>query len=198
MLTRYVLIGLLLAACQGPAATNQQASPPPAEAKPAEVKPAEAKPAEAKPVEPAPAPAPEPPPPAGAAPAEQTVRVSAKAREQLDRAVAPYIAAGRKTYPDAKRRYLAGSVAKNALYVMTKLQSKAAEESVFIAVTGIKGDQITGTIASKVLNVVGYKDGDPYKLSERDLLDWMILRPDGSEEGNVVGNFLDKWNAEPH
>jgi hypothetical protein len=37
--------------------------------------------------------------------------------------------------------------------------------------------------------------GDPYKLSERDLTDWLISKPDGSEEGNVVGKFLDEWKT---
>jgi hypothetical protein len=205
MLARHVLFGLVLVACKDPATTKAQGSPSPAETKPAEVTPSEAKPSEAKPAEStpaestpaAPAPAAEAKPAEGSA-ADSTVRVPAKAREELERAIAPYIAAGRKTYPDAKRRYLAGSVAKNSFYVITKLKSKAGEESVFIAVTGVKGDQITGTIASKVLNVAGFKEGDPYTLAERDLLDWMIIRPDGSEEGNVVGKFLDNWNSKPH
>jgi len=35
-------------------------------------------------------------------------------------------------------------------------------------------------------------------MSARDLIDWLILRPDRSEEGNLVGKFLDEWNATPH
>jgi hypothetical protein len=112
--------------------------------------------------------------------------------------VAPYIEQGRKTYPDAKRRYLGGLLPKRSFYVITKLHSPGAEESVFIAVTGIQGDQITGKIASEILSVAGYKEGDSYKLPESDLIDWVILRPDGSEEGNVVGKFLDDYNAKHH
>jgi hypothetical protein len=30
-------------------------------------------------------------------------------------------------------------------------------------------------------------------VSEAELLDWLITKPDGSEEGNVVGKFLDTY-----
>jgi hypothetical protein len=36
-----------------------------------------------------------------------------------------------------------------------------------------------------------HKLGDTYSFREQDLIDWMVARPDGSEEGNVVGKFLD-------
>ena len=35
--------------------------------------------------------------------------------------------------------------------------------------------------------------GDPYTFPEGELVDWLITHPDGSEEGNVVGKFLDEW-----
>ena len=50
-----------------------------------------------------------------------------------------------------------------------------------------------GRIDSDVRAVSGYKAGDSYTLPEKDLIDWVIVRPDGSEEGNVVGKFLDTW-----
>lgn len=36
-----------------------------------------------------------------------------------------------------------------------------------------------------------YRRGDHNELKEADLVDWLISKPDGSEEGNVVGKFLD-------
>lgn len=44
-----------------------------------------------------------------------------------------------------------------------------------------------------MLGVTGYKRGDPHDLPEAEIVDWLISRPDGSEEGNVVGKFLDEW-----
>jgi hypothetical protein len=81
---------------------------------------------------------------------------------------------------------------------VTKLHSPGREEAVFVTVTGIKGDQVTGRIDSDVRGVAGYRAGDSYTLSERDIVDWVIVRPDGSEEGNLVGKFLDERNAKPH
>lgn len=79
--------------------------------------------------------------------------------------------------------------------MVTKLHSPGREETVFVQVQRIEGDQITGRIASNILSVRGYKAGDTYTLSERDLIDWVITRPDGSEEGNLVGKFLDTWQG---
>lgn len=184
MVIRYVLVGLVLAACGTPEATKPQGAPPPARAEP---------------TPPSPTPVTEPPPQAVVAPVapkDKPVHTSTAAgAAELARAIAPYVEQGRTSYPDAKRRYLAGLPPSHGFYVMTTLHSPGAEEMVFIAVTSIQGDQITGRIASDILSAAGYKTGDVYKLSEHDLIDWLISKPDGSEEGNVVGKFLDKWNA---
>jgi hypothetical protein len=78
---------------------------------------------------------------------------------------------------------------------LTKLHSPGRVEAVFVTVSGIKGEQITGRIDSDVRGVAGYKSGDSYSLSERDILDWVIVRPDGGEDGNLVGKFLDERTA---
>jgi hypothetical protein len=41
--------------------------------------------------------------------------------------------------------------------------------------------------------VKGFKNTDPHSFPESELIDWLISRPDGTEEGNVVGKFLDEW-----
>jgi hypothetical protein len=38
-----------------------------------------------------------------------------------------------------------------------------------------------------------HKNGDPHTFSESEVIDWLISRADGTEEGNVVGKFLDEW-----
>ena len=171
MLTRYVLVGLFLAGCGKPDATKQQGAPAP-------------------------------PPTAGLprvgsnAHKDEPVQASTSAeQEELERAIAPYIEQARKSYPDAKKRYLAGLPPEHRFSVVTKLHSPGRVEAVFVTVTGIKGDQVTGRIDSDVRGVVGYKTGDTYTLSEGDIVDWVISRPDGSEEGNLVGKFLDEQNA---
>lgn len=119
-------------------------------------------------------------------------------REQvaaMDRAIAPYVAKARATYPDAKKRYLAGLPPLNIFFVTVRLHDKnGVFEQVFIAVKSIKGDLITGTIASDLESVKEFKRGQEYLCKESEILDWLISRPDGSEEGNYVGKFLDTYH----
>ena len=192
MLTRYVLVGLVLAGCGKPDATKQQGAPASAAAPPLAGAPT-------APVAPAPPPTAELPRVGSNAPKDEPVQVSTSSeREELERAIAPYIEQARKSYPDAKKRYLAGLPPGHRFSIVTKLHSPGRVEAVFVTVTGIKGDQVTGRIDSDVRGVAGYKTGDSYTLSERDLVDWVIVRPDGSEEGNLVGKFLDERNAKQH
>ena len=39
----------------------------------------------------------------------------------------------------------------------------------------------------------GYRLRQPYTLPDSEVVDWMFSKPDGSEEGNVVGKFLDTY-----
>ena len=47
--------------------------------------------------------------------------------------------------------------------------------------------------ATELISLKKLHNGDPVTVKEAELVDWMIARPDGSEEGNVVGKFLDTW-----
>ncbi|MDB5307741.1 MAG: hypothetical protein JWO38_1943 [Gemmataceae bacterium] len=129
------------------------------------------------------------------APPDQPVDVKGKAQaEEYRVAIAPYVEQGRRTYPDVKKRYLAGLPAGHHFFAVTSLRDgSGTSEQVFVAVAEIKGDHITGRIASDIIGVKGFKNGDPYTFPEGELVDWLITRPDGSEEGNVVGKFLDEW-----
>jgi len=135
------------------------------------------------------------------APQDQPVDAKGKAAvEEYRAAIASYVEKGRKTYPDAKQRYLAGLPAGHNFFVVTNLRDgSGTSEQVFIAVAAIKDDCITGRIATDIIGVKGFKNGDPYSLPESELIDWVITHPDGSEEGNVVGKFLDEWQkTRPH
>jgi hypothetical protein len=129
------------------------------------------------------------------APQDQPVNARGKAEaEEYQAAIAPYVEKGRKTYAEAKNRYLAGLPTGHIFFAVTKLRDgSGTSEQVFIAVVSIKGDRIAGRIASDIIGVKGFKNGDPYTFAESELVDWLITHPDGSEEGNVVGKFLDEW-----
>ena len=129
------------------------------------------------------------------APKDQPVEWNdAAEKAECDAAMAPLIAKARQTWPDAKKRYLEGLPRGHVFYVVKKLvDGKGNTEQVFVAVTSIRNDKITGRIASEILGQSGFKQGDVQTFPESELIDWLISRPDGSEEGNLVGNFLDEW-----
>jgi hypothetical protein len=129
------------------------------------------------------------------APQDQPTYAKKKADiQEVLHAIAPYVEQGRKTYPEAKRRYLAGLPKDQNFFVVTNLHDESGTyEQVFVAVTDIKDERIIGRITNNIIKVKGFKFGDSFSFPESDLLDWVITYPDGSEEGNVVGKFLDEW-----
>jgi hypothetical protein len=130
---------------------------------------------------------------------DKTVAATSKSEvDALEKAIAPYVEQAQRTFPDAKKRFLAGLPTGYKFAVLTKLKSKGKVETVFILVNKIEDEKITGTIGSDVRAMPGFKAGDTYRLPEMSVLDWVIVHPDGSEEGNVVGKFLDTWQAQQH
>lgn len=115
-------------------------------------------------------------------------------RNALYRAIAPFVAAARASYPEARRRFLAGLQRGETFFVTVRLRdSLDRHEQVFVVVDSIVRDTIAGRIWSRVEVVQGYRLRQPYAFPETELLDWLIAKPDGTEEGNVVGKFLDTY-----
>lgn len=109
-------------------------------------------------------------------------------------AMAPYVAQARATYPAARQRYVQGLPARHTMFVTTRLRDSIGRvEQVFVAVDSIRGPLIAGRIWSPVSVVAGYRYRQPYTFVDSLLVDWMVARPDGTEEGNVVGKFLDTY-----
>ncbi len=131
------------------------------------------------------------------APADKSQPVKSTEQKAFEDAIKPYIEKARKTYPAAKARFLAGLPANHFFFVTTRLHDSAGHwEQVFIAVKEISDGVIKGLIASDIETVSGYKAGDKYSFPEAELLDWTISKPDGSEEGNFVGKFLDTYKPD--
>lgn len=113
--------------------------------------------------------------------------------EAMRIAIAPYVKKGRATYPDAKRRFLSGLPAGQSFYVLTTLSQPKQFEQVFVRVTSIKDEVVTGLLSSDVQVLRGYHAGQSISFPEAEVMDWLITHPDGSEEGNVVGKFMDSY-----
>lgn len=112
--------------------------------------------------------------------------------DAYNEAVAPYMAQGRATYPAAKARFLKGLPSGNKFLVRTRLRQEPNKvEEVFVAVTTIQGNKVTGVI-DRVDILTNYHSGQRITFPESDVEDWLIQRPDGTQEGNVVGKFLNR------
>jgi uncharacterized protein YegJ (DUF2314 family) len=112
--------------------------------------------------------------------------------KKFDAAIKPSVEQALKTYPAAKERYLAGLPTRNVFFITTRLHdSNGRWEQVFIEVKAISEGKVKGLIANDINTVSGYRLGDSYTFPESELLDWTISKPDGTEEGNFVGKFLD-------
>ena len=129
------------------------------------------------------------PPLAPTTPPDQPIKASIS-----DRAIAPYVAQARASYPRARDRFLLGLPIGERLFLVTRIyDSRGQMEQVFVLVSRIKGPQVIGRIASDIVGVSGVQRGNPYEFPESAIVDWVITKPDGSEEGNFVGRFLDKY-----
>jgi|GEM_PF-795869 len=128
------------------------------------------------------------------APKDKPVNAAETEAQQIENAIKPYIEKAKNTYPDAKARFLRGLPPKHTFFITTRLTDSTKRfEQVFIAVSEIKEGKISGVIASEINLVSGYRRGDNYTFPESELIDWTISKPDGTEEGNFVGNFLDTF-----
>jgi hypothetical protein len=129
------------------------------------------------------------------APRDQPHPLTPQQIAENESAIAPYVKTAQETYPAARSRYLAGLPPGEHFFVVTRLVDSGGHwEQVFIRVTAIDGMKITGIISSDIKLVSGFKVGHSYSFMAPLLIDWLITKPDGSEEGNVVGKFLDTQN----
>jgi hypothetical protein len=131
------------------------------------------------------------------APKDKPGSVTADESRLFEYAIKPHVEQARKTYPEAKQRFLKGLPQGHVLFVTTRLyDARRRFEQVFVAVSEIREGKIRGMIASDVRLVPSYRQGDYYTFPESELYDWTISRPDGTEEGNFVGKFLDTYRVQ--
>jgi hypothetical protein len=128
----------------------------------------------------------------------QTVR-SAEAWGSASRAMQPYVDSARRTWPAARDRFVHGLPLGHRLFVTARISDALDRvEQVFILVERIADGRIEGRIQSDVNLLSSWRRGDQFSLAESELIDWTVVRPDGTEEGNVVGTFLDTyWQRRP-
>jgi uncharacterized protein YegJ (DUF2314 family) len=79
----------------------------------------------------------------------------------------------------------------NIFYVTTRIYQDENFEQIFVRLVSIKGGVYEGVIASSPLGKVDFKSGDKISVKSADVLDWLIVLPDGEERGNLQGKALD-------
>lgn len=114
---------------------------------------------------------------------------------EVDAAMQPFIAEARRTWPYARDRFVRRTLPPGYdFFVTARLTDPVGrQEQVFVRVERIEGALIHGRVQSEINTVSGWRRGDRFSLNQADLIDWTIVAPDGTEEGNVVGRFLDTW-----
>jgi uncharacterized protein YegJ (DUF2314 family) len=121
------------------------------------------------------------------------------ALDAYDRAIAPYVAKARASYPAAKKRYLGGLTPGYSFTVFVRLSQSAdkahreAWEDLYVIVDRIEDGKIYGRVNNKPLRLTKYHLGDRIRFAESRIMNWVVVRPDGSEEANELGVFLDHW-----
>ncbi len=127
------------------------------------------------------------------APTDKTHRV--KGEEQLaafDALIAPYVKKAQKSLPKAKKKYKAGLKPGQAFFLTTRIYDDLGNhEQIFVRVTAWENMNVSGTIANDLSLVQGFSSHQLITFPESAILDWLITNPDGSEEGNFVGKYLD-------
>ncbi len=146
---------------------------------------------------PAPAPAVVPEPAlADNAPTDEPVGATAGSVSAMGKMLAPCVTKARAAFPGAAQRFKAGLPEGQSLFVVTVLHDSTGKfEQVFVAVDSIGKTDVYGRIWNQITIVKGYQLRQPYTVPQGEIIDWMISKPDGSEEGNWSGKFLDAWRA---
>ena len=139
------------------------------------------------------------PPPvhvAPTAPQDAPIALDSSAVTELDRLIEPCRRTAMAAYPGARARFRAGLPARHSMFVVTRLRDSAGRrEQVFVVVDAIDGERITGRIWNDLRVVTGYQRAQVITVPEQEILDWMVSRPDGTEEGNWIGRFIDALQA---
>lgn len=127
-------------------------------------------------------------------PLDKPQSMHAQSLKTFDEAMKPFIARAKASLPAAKERYLKGLPDGEIFYVTTRLRDPDGKfEQVFVLVKEWSKDTASGTIASTLGILQSYKKGQTVDVLDKDIMDWTIAKNDGSEEGNLVGKFLDTY-----
>ncbi len=115
-------------------------------------------------------------------------------QDKFAQMIAPYMEMAKRTFPDVKKKFLAGVYRKEhrILQVQITLTDKdGLNEMPFVKVLGCKGDLFQGTVNNDLRIVKGYAAGDTVSFMQNEILNWVVVDAEGHEEGNFVGKAIE-------
>jgi len=125
-------------------------------------------------------------------PIDRPVYAKGSEIKRLYKKMEPYIKKARATYPEAKKRWQNTLPEGHYFFLVTRIRDqKGVEEQVFISVHEIKHGIVKGFIFNKPSYVSGYRFKQAYSFPENELIDWVITKPNGEQDGNFVGKYLE-------
>ncbi|MCK9181458.1 MAG: hypothetical protein M0P13_01075 [Fibrobacteraceae bacterium] len=109
----------------------------------------------------------------------------------------PYIQKMKVSYPQAKQKFMAGLLKGDRFLVMKTFLAPLSgiTEDVFVRVFKANENGITGVICNKLINNIGYLEGDTVDVLDKEVINWLFLDKEGNEEGNLYGKAMDAYRS---
>ena len=123
------------------------------------------------------------------------VNISPAEEQKFEAMIAPCIAMTKKALPDVKKNYVGRQLQGDALYVTVRLYDpNGKKEALHLQVATWEGAAIRGKINETPRALKTYHRGQTIEVKETDVLDWTFLKPDGTEDGNLIGRQIESPN----
>ena len=107
-------------------------------------------------------------------------------------ALEPYTKQALESYPGARMKFMKGLPKGESFFLTTRLKDDFGQiEQVFVLVKSISDNVVSGVIFNDIQIVSGFRNGQRHSFPENEIIDWLITKPDGTEEGNFVGKYID-------
>lgn len=125
-------------------------------------------------------------------PVDKPMNVTSKTEDVFK----PYVEMAQKTFPEVKKKYLAGVYQKERRILQVQIvlvDEKGRREMPFVKVLSCKGDFFKGTINNDLRTVKGFAYGDTVSFMLNEIVNWVVQDSKGREEGNYVGKAIDAY-----
>ena len=126
--------------------------------------------------------------------ADRPGMVGAEKIGQFEAAIEPHVKEARLRLPEVKRRFQEGLDEGETLYVVVRLpRGGGGFEQAYVMVKDWQAGDLLGSVANQSGPLGPQPPADLISFKEAVILDWVIAKSDGYEEGNFVGRFLEGY-----